>query len=244
MPPDAHPFRLIAAAMACMVLFPMLIIGTIGVIADDGPMRPVWGIAALGAIAGIGGALRTLWQAVRHLRGRPAAAPLPPPSDGAVVARWSIDGGEGRAEAHRRWSERRREVVTTAAFVFVIATGLLWLSEDGPAWAPFAAGGFLAMLYIVIGLGKYALDHQSALASDIRDVIVFQEAVVVCGTRYAFVGDRGVLGVRLADGVLEFTLSPRDGPADDTAADTLRLPVSSDQRPQAEAVVRLFAARG
>ncbi|MDP2310025.1 MAG: hypothetical protein Q8P18_28665 [Pseudomonadota bacterium] len=239
----SHPFVILAAIMLCTVMLPVLLIGTVGVVHDDGPMRPVFGMMAVGALLGIGGAARNVWQAVQSARSEGArlATARRGEAEAAFVARWPIEMNNNRAFADREWAARRQEVLTTAGFVFVLGAGLLWLTEDGPVWAAFAASGFLSSLYIGIGLGKYALEHQASTRSGTSDVVILQDAVVVCGTWHALAGDRELLGVRLADDALEFTVrwDTRGGPTEDT----IRVPVPQERRAEAEEVVRFFAER-
>ncbi len=237
---------------------PAGVIGLAGVLSDTGPMRPVLGGLALASILGVGGAIHTVFDVVRAGReegarlreaanpsvgdgpaGSPAThhAPAHDAPQGDVIGRWSLTGGEAGEFATRAWARRKREVPGVAAAVFVLGSGVLLLTEDGPAWAAFAAGAFLGGLYLTIGLAKYGMEYHAAIRTH-DDIVVWLDAIFVLGTHHSL---ERLSAVKLTDDVLLLTITweTRGG----IAEDTLTVPVPAHARAMAAEVVRVLQQR-
>ncbi|HEX2190455.1 MAG TPA: hypothetical protein VHG51_16220 [Longimicrobiaceae bacterium] len=76
MPSSSNPFNLVSAALLAFCGVPCVILGTVGVLSDTGPMRPVLGLLAVSGLLMIGGAVQAVlaWRrAERRERGHEAA---------------------------------------------------------------------------------------------------------------------------------------------------------------------------
>lgn len=240
---SSHPFRIGAAVMVCVVMIPVLFLGVVGVLSETGPMRRVFGwMMVVAGLLGAGGSAKTVWEAVRAgrtERARLLGSRSPLVRDDAL-ARWSIDRGEARRFADAAWATRKIEVVSGAVFLLLPGALLSWFSDDGEAWAWFAASVFLASLYVVIGLGKYGLEHANATAGS-TEVAIFADTVSVLGSWHALAGDRELVRVDLSDEVLALTVrwQTRGGPAEDT----IRVPIPPEARERAEAAAWVLKGR-
>lgn len=238
-----------------MVLAPAGLVGVAGTLSDTGPMRPVMAMLALAAVIGIGGAVHTFIDVVRATKEegaqlRAARETLPvdsanpdsvpvPTHDGPLVllGRWSIATDEAKVFADREWSRRKREVPLVAAIIFVLGSALLLWSQDGPPWAAFAAGAFVAGLYLTIGLAKFGMEFHAAQRTG-GDVVVWSNAVDVLGSRHTM---DELTSVNLTNDTLELGIrwQTRGG----AATDTLQVPVPQHAWPVAAEVARLLKAR-
>ena len=243
----SHPFRAIGALVVVTVLAPAGLIGLAGVTSDTGIMRPVMGMLVGAAILGIGGAIHTFRDALAAAREESAAATtaragLPENfvahDDAAtLLGRWSISQKDAKPFAEAEWSRRKREVPFVAGCTFVGGSALLLFTKGGPAWAAFAAGGFMAVLYLAIGLAKYRMEYDAAMRFG-QDVVVWDNAILVLGTHHSLAG---LTSVALANNTLE--LGVRWETRDGTVQDTLIVPVPEGAWPTAVQVARALRER-
>ncbi len=240
---DSHPFRVLAALMVAALLVPTGALGLLGALTDPGPMRPVWALMGVGGLVGAGGALHTVWQARRAGQReavRLQAAPNPRTPDEAL-ARWTIEPGVAQRFSDAEWARRRVEVLGGGLGLAVLGTGLVWWGEDAERWAAFATGGFVGGLYLLIGLGKYKLEHEQARRGA-GVVLVYEDAVYVLGSWHALGGDRWLAGVEVAEDALELKVrwqTSKGGPAEDV----VRVPFPAGEREQVEALAAMLGER-
>ncbi|MES2642229.1 MAG: hypothetical protein V4850_22285 [Myxococcota bacterium] len=241
----SHPFRILAAVMVGWVMLPVGLLGVVGVVSDEGPMRPAWGMMVVGCVLGVGGAVSTVWDAwqvgkVERARLAGVRSSVTTRSADVALARWQVDVGEARAFSAREWASRKVEVAGGALGLLVLGAALVWLTKDAPPGAAVATGALLGGLYLVIGLGKYGLEYVNA-QRDTGEVAVFADSVFVLGSWHALAGDRQLTRVALVPGALELTVrwQTRGGPA----SDTIRVPVPEGARAVAEEATAVLARR-
>ena len=261
MPSSSNPFNLVSAGLLifCGVLTGPL--GLVGLFAETGTMRAVFGALAVCGAVLIGGGIQAIcaWQrAVKEesahraaLTGAPQAqAPAAPPTpaagqaaDPAVLARWSYTPQEWQAYAAEEYRFRVGEAVWFAVGIMLLGTLVLQLRRPATLALALLISAAFGALFGLIRLLVARTTHAAQTATPTGEVVISPRAILLNGRYHVLEDGRFHFGgVRYLDEetppVLEFTVrwNTRSGVADEQ----VYVPVPRGREEEARALVESF----